>query len=173
MGGIGFPRGVSVLFVFAVFLVAPFAARADQATSTSFKIETGVIDVGGSQATSSGFNLRTSLGQPGTGISTSTSFLLRGGFLNFPLIVVVAPVATSAPSGTSNLSVGGGPGPEEILRALVKCDLNSDTRCNIIDLSIMLFYYDRTGAAISRYDLNGNGRIDFPDISIIMYYWTG
>lgn len=60
--------------------------------------------------------------------------------------------------------------PIEILNI---CDFNGDNACNIIDLSIQLFYYGEEGSEISRYDLNGSNRVDFPDISILLFYWTG
>ena len=53
------------------------------------------------------------------------------------------------------------------------CDFNEDSRCNIIDLSILLFFYERSGPEIARYDLNQNNAVDFPDISVMMFYWTG
>ena len=168
---------VSVICVSISVLIGVFSAsttRADQSTSTSFKIETGVIDTGGSRATGTGFGLQTSIGQPGTGISTSTSFILRGGFLNFPALVTA--VATSA--ATTSQPSGGNSGvsaletltPREIIR---KCDFNNDNRCDIVDLSILLFHYSQTGSRIARYDLNLNERIDFPDVSVLMFYWTG
>jgi hypothetical protein len=159
-----------------ILLIAlPFSVFADSATSTSFHIESGVIDAGGTRTTSSNYGLRSSIGQPATGISTSTSFILRGGFLNFPLPVVVPPVTPTAP--LPGILVGGGAFaglPPEIQEKIIKrCDFNGDMRCNLVDLSILLYYYDRIGSAIARYDLNSNDRVDFPDISVMMYYWTG
>ncbi len=61
------------------------------------------------------------------------------------------------------------PTPPEIIK---KCDFNLDSRCNLVDLSIMLYYWNQTGPQIARYDLNNNAIIDFPDVSILMYYWT-
>jgi hypothetical protein len=61
------------------------------------------------------------------------------------------------------------PPPPEIVK---KCDFNRDNRCNLIDLSIMLFYWEQAGGRIARYDLNNNGIVDFPDVSVLMYYWT-
>jgi hypothetical protein len=51
-------------------------------------------------------------------------------------------------------------------------DLNADCRVDIVDLSILLYYYKKSGTPILRYDFNNNGIVDFPDISIMMYYWT-
>ncbi|MEK7193508.1 MAG: hypothetical protein AAB652_01845 [Patescibacteria group bacterium] len=173
-------KGITV-FIIGFLLGLPFLVLADSATSTNFKIEAGVIDVGGSGATSSGFNLRTSIGQPGTGISTSTSFVLRGGFLNFPAVTPATPLTPPAPppsGGTVQVPPTGGGGiPPKAQKPVItpeiikKCDFNDDGRCNIVDLSIMLFYYEEFGPKISRYDLNGNKTVDFPDVSVLMFYW--
>lgn len=56
---------------------------------------------------------------------------------------------------------------------LQRVDFSGDNRIDIIDLSIILFYYEQAGPQASRYDLNRNGVVDFPDVSILMFYWTG
>ena len=52
-------------------------------------------------------------------------------------------------------------------------DLNKDNRIDIVDLSILLYYYKQEGQKISQYDLNGDGKVDLIDVSILMYHWTG
>jgi hypothetical protein len=52
-------------------------------------------------------------------------------------------------------------------------DLNKDSAVDIIDLSIILYYYNQSGATMCPYDFNSSGAVDFPDISIMMFYWTG
>ncbi|MDE2019281.1 MAG: hypothetical protein KGJ13_02955 [Patescibacteria group bacterium] len=52
-------------------------------------------------------------------------------------------------------------------------DFNCDGKVNLVDLSIFLYYYGRSGPSVARYDLDHNGTVDFPDISIMMYHWTG
>jgi hypothetical protein len=98
----------------------------------------------------------------------------------------------STPPGGSGGSSGGGGGgtgypatgtlPTPILGPPAKSgceaeyaigDFNCDGRVDIVDLSIILYYYQRSGASVARYDLNRNGTVDFPDISIMMYHWTG
>lgn len=54
-----------------------------------------------------------------------------------------------------------------------RADLSGDCLVDIIDLSILLFYYGRSDSIVAPYDLNGNAVVDFPDISIMMFYWTG
>lgn len=82
--------------------------------------------------------------------------------------------------GGGIVSAGGGgtgyPGLGPLPGAPAACvrtaDFNHDGRVDIIDLSILLYYYGRSGPSICPYDLNGNGTVDFPDISILMYYWN-
>ncbi len=182
-------KRISILLIL-IFLGAPFLVLADFASSTNFQIERGIIDLGGTQATSSGFNLRTSIGAPGLGISSSTTFTIRGGFLNF-FVPTPAPAPAPAPSpspspapspGGGGGGGGGGTGylfpskPIPLIPYLpsgCSVDLNKDNHVDIVDLSIMLFYYGASGTSLGCFDLNGNGVVDFPDISIIMYYWTG
>jgi hypothetical protein len=54
----------------------------------------------------------------------------------------------------------------------VTVDLNCDNRVDFVDLSILLYYYDRQGSDFAMYDFNSNNAVDFSDISIMMYYWT-
>lgn len=56
-----------------------------------------------------------------------------------------------------------------------KVDLNGDYRVNLVDFSIMAYWYKRTLTAevMNRIDLNGDGKIDIRDFSIMAYYWTG
>ncbi len=56
--------------------------------------------------------------------------------------------------------------------ALQVVDLSGDCRVDIIDLSILLYYYEQTGSKISRYDFNSDNEVNFSDISILMFYWT-
>ena len=53
-----------------------------------------------------------------------------------------------------------------------RVDLNCDGNVDIIDFSILLYFYDQSGPQVSRYDFDGNGTVDFADISILMYYWS-
>lgn len=50
-------------------------------------------------------------------------------------------------------------------------DFNCDENVDLLDLSILLFYYQEQGGDITLYDLNESGKVDFPDISIVFYYW--
>lgn len=56
--------------------------------------------------------------------------------------------------------------------ARARCDLNSDGRVNLLDFSIMAFWYKRLGFPI-KVDLNSDGRINLTDLSVLAYCWTG
>ena len=57
-------------------------------------------------------------------------------------------------------------------KAVKLCDFNGDKKCNIVDLSIMLFYFNKLVSKDSRYDLNSDGKINLVDVSILFYYWV-
>lgn len=67
--------------------------------------------------------------------------------------------------GTKNVSKKTGP------RAC-KGDVNGDGRINLVDFSIMAYWYHR-GTPPVRVDLNGDGVITLVDFSIMAYCWTG
>jgi hypothetical protein len=49
-------------------------------------------------------------------------------------------------------------------------DLNGDKKVNLIDFSILMYYWNTNNTCA---DQNKNGKVDLPDFSIMMYYWTG
>lgn len=51
-------------------------------------------------------------------------------------------------------------------------DLNSDTKVNLIDFSILIFWWNTEGGT-SGADINGNGRVSLEDFSILLFNWTG
>lgn len=53
-----------------------------------------------------------------------------------------------------------------------KGDLNKDGRVDLVDFSILAFWYRKTGFPLL-FDLNSDGKIDLVDFSIMVYYWTG
>ena len=57
---------------------------------------------------------------------------------------------------------------EEVLKG----DLNNDGRVNLVDFSILIYWFDRPDVPV-RVDLNGDGKSGFVDFSIMAYYWTG
>jgi hypothetical protein len=56
--------------------------------------------------------------------------------------------------------------------AFNRCDLNNDSRVNLLDFSIMAFWYKRTGFP-RKVDLNSDLRVNLTDLSILAYCWTG
>jgi len=53
-----------------------------------------------------------------------------------------------------------------------KGDLNNDSRVNLVDFSVLAYWYRRPNSP-PQYDLNSDGKIDLIDFSILAYYWTG
>ncbi len=53
-----------------------------------------------------------------------------------------------------------------------KCDLNNDDRVNLLDFSIMAFWYKRLGFP-DKVDLNTDKQINLTDLSILAFCWTG
>jgi hypothetical protein len=53
-----------------------------------------------------------------------------------------------------------------------KADLNNDCKVNLVDFSIVAYWYKRPSPP-KNIDLNGDGKIDLIDFSIMAYYWTG
>lgn len=60
----------------------------------------------------------------------------------------------------------------ELLGFRKRCDLNGDNRVNILDFSIMAFWYKRLGFP-ARVDLSDDGKVNLTDLSILAYCWTG
>jgi cysteine-rich repeat protein len=53
-------------------------------------------------------------------------------------------------------------------------DLNSDTRINLIDFSILIFWWQTNGGDSNPpADINGNARVGLEDFSILLFNWTG
>ena len=59
----------------------------------------------------------------------------------------------------------------------VRGDINKDGKVNVVDFSIISYWYKRplVGAIkeIEKNNLNGDGMIDMVDFSIMAFYWTG
>jgi hypothetical protein len=64
---------------------------------------------------------------------------------------------------------------KEAEKVCKKPDLNCDKKVNLIDFSILAYWYKRplTKEAKQKIDLNGDGKVDLVDFSIMAYYWTG
>lgn len=66
--------------------------------------------------------------------------------------------------GTKNISKT----PSKFLKG----DLNNDEKVNLVDFSIIAFWYKKPFPPIN-VDLNKDGKIDLVDFSIMAFYWTG
>ncbi len=53
-----------------------------------------------------------------------------------------------------------------------KCDLNNDNRVNLLDFSIMAFWYKRVSFP-PKVDLNTDKQVNLTDLSILAFCWTG
>ena len=51
-----------------------------------------------------------------------------------------------------------------------RADFNKDGKTNLVDFSILLYWWGKYNPAV---DLNQDGIVNLPDFSILMYYWTG
>jgi hypothetical protein len=51
-----------------------------------------------------------------------------------------------------------------------KADFNKDGKTNIVDFSIMLYWWWKANTCV---DQNQDGVVNLPDFSILMYWWTG
>ena len=52
-------------------------------------------------------------------------------------------------------------------------DLNCDGRINIVDVSIMMYWFKKGTQPEAYVDLNSDGIINLGDFSILVFYWTG
>ncbi len=89
---------------------------------------------------------------------------------SIPVTLISAQVLPTG--GNNNGGGGSGVSPEIIKNILITADYNKDNRVDIIDLSILLFFYGQSGPLVTRYDLNKDGKIGLEDISVMLYYWT-
>lgn len=53
-----------------------------------------------------------------------------------------------------------------------KGDLNNDKRVNLIDFSILAYWYQRPSPSVT-VDFNNDGKVNLVDFSIMAYFWTG
>ena len=52
-------------------------------------------------------------------------------------------------------------------------DINKDGSINLVDFSILMFYWHDTPPANPCADINKDGTVDLRDFSIMLYWWTG
>lgn len=172
-------RRALFLFSSLCLLSSVSIALATDYSSTNFKVSNPVIEELGGFATSTHFQLIGSMPYIEPLRATSTNFKNIPGFLGYPGSTTLAsatPVKASFTGGSGGATPPPGPAkpkptPTEEIRNRV--DFNHDGRVDFIDFSILLYYFDKTGARIAPFDLNSDGVVDVVDISIFMYYWDG
>lgn len=54
----------------------------------------------------------------------------------------------------------------------IRTDINCDRRVNLVDFSILAYWYQRSDVP-ANVDLNNDSRVNLVDFSIMAYYWTG
>ncbi len=54
----------------------------------------------------------------------------------------------------------------------LRADINKDRRVDLIDFSILLFYWNQRNPANVRADINRDGVVNIVDFSIMLFYWT-
>jgi len=59
---------------------------------------------------------------------------------------------------------------ERVPGVILSADLNRDGKVNLIDFSILLYWWGKENSFV---DLNQDGLVNLPDFSIMLYYWTG
>jgi len=60
------------------------------------------------------------------------------------------------------------------IKQLKTTDLNKDGRVNIVDFSILLFWWNTKQAkGLGIADINGDGKVNIVDFSIMLFQWTG
>jgi hypothetical protein len=75
-------------------------------------------------------------------------------------------VSRSFVVGTQNVAA------PTLSKCSLKADINGDCRVNLIDFSILAYWYGRANFPAG-YNLDGGATIDLADFSIMAYYWTG
>lgn len=63
--------------------------------------------------------------------------------------------------------------PPDVCDGKNRADLNCDGKVNLVDFSILLFYWKKPAPfANTRVDLNLDGRVDLVDLSILLFNWA-
>ncbi|MFA6385357.1 MAG: dockerin type I domain-containing protein, partial [Candidatus Paceibacterota bacterium] len=61
---------------------------------------------------------------------------------------------------------------DETICSFLRGDLNCDNHVNLIDFSIMAYWYKKINPP-EKVDLNNDGKITLVDFSIMAFNWTG
>ncbi|MFA6042151.1 MAG: dockerin type I repeat-containing protein [Patescibacteria group bacterium] len=61
----------------------------------------------------------------------------------------------------------------ELCAGKTKGDINCDGKVDLVDFSILLFYWNKRNPANARADINQDGTVNIIDFSVMLYFWTG
>ncbi len=100
-----------------------------------------------------------------------TSFLSMGNH-NAKSKASIGNLETSSFSRVIGFIVGTKNVLAELPKKVGKGDLNNDKRINIVDFSIIAYWYKRPSPPASA-DLNGDGKVDLIDFSVMAFNFTG
>lgn len=75
----------------------------------------------------------------------------------------------SAFSDTVTFTVASTTPPEQ---TYLDADINRDTHVDLIDFSILLYYWGQKNPALTRADINHDTVVNIIDFSIMLFYWT-
>ncbi len=69
-------------------------------------------------------------------------------------------------------------GDEDVTKTATACgglvgDINCDGKVDLVDFSILAYWYKQGTTPPANVDLNGDGKINLVDFSILAYHWTG
>jgi len=71
-------------------------------------------------------------------------------------------------------AVGSTNKPKSAVLSCKRGDINCDGKINLVDFSIMAFWYKKTPSGTGlKADLNGDKKVDLIDFSILVFNWTG
>jgi cysteine-rich repeat protein len=97
------------------------------------------------------------------GLDASTHVLRARSLTGAPPLQVQSSLSSSV-----QLSAGVGG------KVTTSSDLNRDTKVNLIDFSILIFWWQTNGGnSDPSADINGNGKVSLEDFSILLFNWTG
>lgn len=150
---------------------------------SQYRVQRATVSGGpyGNPATSAGTSLTVSSLVNGTTYYFVVEVLdSYGAVIGTSAEISSAPVASASP--TPAPSGGGGPVgvvikklidfifPTPTLSGCPPVDLNGDCAVDIVDLSILLYYFDRPFP--EQVDFNKDEAVDIIDISVLFFYWT-
>ncbi len=102
---------------------------------------------------------------------------LSTGDLEFGIYDVIAQAQKNSLRSPPSLSVSFQVGEKSVVTPPVspcgRSDLNCDGRVNLVDFSILLYYWEQMVGSNVRADINRSGFVDIIDFSIMLYDWTG